>query len=101
MESLFVYGTLRDPKIQKQAMGRAVKGVPGVLVGFKKTRVKIGGEFYPIIKRSPGSSVKGLVLLLTGKELKLLDDWESENYERKRIRLRSGKTAWVYRRPED
>jgi len=101
MESLFVYGTLRDPRVQKKAMGRAVKGMPGVLVGFRKTRVKIDGEFYPIIKRSPGSSVKGIALLVTRKELLLLDDWESENYGRKKVRLKSGKSAWVYRRPED
>jgi gamma-glutamylcyclotransferase (GGCT)/AIG2-like uncharacterized protein YtfP len=101
MESLFVYGTLRNQRVQKKAMGRAVKGVPGVLAGFKKTRVKIGDEFYPVIKKSPKSSVKGLVLLVTRKELHLLDDWESENYERRKVRLRSGKTAWVYRRPED
>ena len=100
MESLFVYGTLRDPRVQRKAMGRSVKGVPGVLVGYRKTRVKIEGEFYPIIKKSKGS-VNGLVLSVTKKELKLLDDWESENYERRKVRLRSGKLVWVYRRPAD
>ena len=77
-------------------MGRSVKGVPAILKGYRKTRVKIEGEFYPIIKKSPNGSVKGLVLLVTQKELKLLDDWESENYERRKIRLKSGKIAWVY-----
>jgi len=98
MEALFVYGTLRDPRVQREAIGRVVKGVPAVLAGYKKTKVKIGGEFYPIIKKSPKSSVKGLILVVTRKELRLLDDWESENYERKKAVLKSGKTAWVYRK---
>ena len=100
MEALFVYGTLRDRRTQKRAMGTAVKGVPAVLPGYKKANVMIRGEPYPIIRKSRGSSVKGLVLLVTKRQLKLLDDWESENYERKKVRLKGGKPAWVYRQTD-
>lgn len=95
-ELLFVYGTLRYPKIQKEAFGRSEKGVPNVLKGYEKSKVMIDNEPYPIIKPHKGTSVHGLVLSVTQSELKLLDKYESDIYTRKKVVLTSGKRAWVY-----
>jgi len=36
MGNLFVYGTLKDPKVQKMVFGRVEAGTPDTLDGYKK-----------------------------------------------------------------
>ena len=98
MGNLFVYGTLKDPKVQKMVFGRVEKGTPDTLDGYKKSKVVIDKKTYPIIVPSPKDSIKGLILMVTAKELKQIDEYETEAYRRKKITLKSGKIAWVYQK---
>jgi len=98
MENLFVYGTLKDPKVQIMVFGRVEKGTPDTLDGYKKSKVVIDKKTYPIIVPSPKDSIKGLMLMVTSKELKQIDEYETIAYRRKKITLRSGKIAWVYQK---
>lgn len=95
-ELLFVYGTLLEPEIQKEAFGRSVAGEPDVLSGYEKKEILIGGEPYPIIVPKVGASVAGQVLVITPQEFKLVDDYEDRIYKRIKVKFKSGKEAWVY-----
>lgn len=95
-EKLFVYGTLRFPRFQKEAFGRVVLGQKVVAVGYKRSQRIIGGESYPIMFESANSKVKGLLFLLTPKELADTDRYEDSIYRRQKITLQAGSSAWAY-----
>lgn len=97
-ELLFVYGTLKDSEVQKEVIGRTVKAIPDILEGYKKSKVKINGNTYPILVPDSNNSIEGLVISLAPKELKLIDEYETKAYKRKKVILKSGKRAWVYQK---
>lgn len=96
-EQLFVYGTLKNPKVQRRVFGRVEKGIPDILKGYKRSKVMINNKIYPIIIPSNGS-IRGLIISVTTKELKLIDKYETNAYKKKKIVLKSGKVAWVYQK---
>ena len=95
MENLFVYGTLKDERIQKKIIGRFVKGIPDFLFGYEIKYTKIEGRTYPILVKGKGS-VKGFFLKLMSEELKTVNEYETSVYRRIRETLRSGVFALVY-----
>lgn len=98
MEVLFVYGTLKESKVQKEIMGRAVRGTPDTLEGYSKSQITIEGESFPIAVKNPKGNIEGLVLELAGEELKKIDEWETAAYTRTKAVLKSGKHAWFYQK---
>jgi len=95
--SLFVYGTLRDPRIQRKVFGRSAKGTSAVLRGFTRAPVRIDGTRYYCIKPSRGRHVRGLILLVTKKELSRIDRYEETTvYARRRVIFADGTSTWVY-----
>ncbi len=96
MVNLFVYGTLRDNKVQKEVIGRTVKSIKDCLKGYKKSTIKIEGEYYSALIPSSSFTLEGLVLSVNAEELKKIDEYETNAYKRKRIVLGGGKKAWVY-----
>ncbi len=98
-EKLFVYGTLRFPKYQKEAFGQTKKGEPGVLQGYKRGKRKVYGDNYPVILPTKNFSVRGLILTVTPTELKKCDAYEDKMYKRKKVKLKNGIMAWVYALP--
>jgi len=98
MESLFIYGTLKKPEIQKEVLGRVADLTEDSLKGYKQSTVYIEGEVFPILIRSknPYDFVFGSVIEVTGEELKKIDEHETDIYKRKKVILSSGKEAWVY-----
>jgi len=96
MEKLFVYGTLKNPEIQKYVFGRIADMKPANLEGYKKSIIKISRNSYPIIIPYKKSSVKGFVISVSKKEIKLIDTYETNAYRRKKVMLKDGILAWVY-----
>jgi gamma-glutamylcyclotransferase (GGCT)/AIG2-like uncharacterized protein YtfP len=100
MEYLFVYGTLRknyDLKL-KYRIAKELK-----YIGKAKVAARLYDlGRYPGAVEDKSSEVIGDVFLLSDSEkvLKFLDDYEGEEYERKKgkVKLRSGKLiiAWIY-----
>ena len=84
--SLFIYGTLLNPLVQKQVLGRHGPGEPDTLAGYKKYSIRLATGVYPIIRPETG----GLV------ELALIDRYEGDAYQQKKVTLVSGRWAWVY-----
>lgn len=81
MTHVFVYGSLQCPEVLMTLLNRVPSLVPAILPDFKRYSVK--DQSYPMIARSPGSSVHGLILLsLTPTEIEILDAFEGEEYEK-------------------
>ncbi|HTM67705.1 MAG TPA: gamma-glutamylcyclotransferase family protein [Candidatus Binatia bacterium] len=95
-EMLFAYGTLRDGDIRKALFGGLPAGEPDMLHGFLKTTTSISGVHYPNIVPAEDVVVHGEVLEVDEDTLRRVDAYESEAYQRRRMRLASGKQAWVY-----
>lgn len=100
MEKLFVYGTLREPAVQLRVIGRLIAGVPDSLQGFRKTEVRFPSGTYPMLRRAADTVVDGLVLEVNAAELERIDHYETRAYQRVRVTLVSGSSAWVYCAPE-
>ena len=95
-EQLFVYGTLMEPGVQVAVFGRAVEGSPDALADYRKSRIRLGGRVYPIVKPAAGSTVEGLVITVSPTELAKIDHYEGEDYRRQKVTLVSGRRVWVY-----
>lgn len=93
---LFIYGTLINPEIQKEVFGRKIKGVSGVLKGYKKSEIEIKNQTYPIIIPNNSSAIRGLVIEVTEDEFKKIDKYETNAYQRKAVVLESGIHVLVY-----
>lgn len=96
MEALFVYGTLQDPQVQSRVFGRVVAGLPDSLDGYRKGEITISSSVYFIAIEDTFGVIDGLVLEVTSAELVEIDAYEGDDYRRVRVRLRSGREAWVY-----
>ena len=106
MPLLFSYGTLQQESVQMASFGRALKGQPDILPGWRREMVEIidcevfclsGERFHPILV--PGDSsdeIPGTVFEISEEELKRADDYEVEDYKRIAARLKSGLDAFVY-----
>lgn len=95
-EKLFVYGTLMDKETQKAVFGRVADGAPEALNGYVKSEIVIEEETLPLIVPNAGGIIKGLVIEVTGGELRKIDEYETEAYKREKVILGSGMPAWVY-----
>lgn len=98
MQNLFVYGLLKKPEIQKEVIGRIIKGLDDSIKGYKKSTIEINGEIFPILikSNSPRDFIFGKVLEVSEEELKKIDEYETDAYKRKKVILLSGKEVWVY-----
>jgi uridine kinase/gamma-glutamylcyclotransferase (GGCT)/AIG2-like uncharacterized protein YtfP len=105
--SLFSYGTLQQPEVQRASFGRLLAGSKDALPGHRTEWVSItdpdvvavsGSDRHPNVV--PGDraddTVDGTLLTLTPEELAAADDYEVDDYRRVRVRLQSGRDAWVY-----
>jgi gamma-glutamylcyclotransferase (GGCT)/AIG2-like uncharacterized protein YtfP len=102
-EYLFTYGTLQDDRIQAVVYSRKLTGSPDTLRGYRLSDQRVAGA-YPVIIRTDDSKdeVEGIVYMVTNTELLKTDAYEGVAYERRQVRLESGKKCWVYLgRPQD
>lgn len=96
-EYLFTYGTLQDEIIQAAVYSRRLSGSPDILKGFRISDHKVAGTYPVIIKTDEAAdSVRGVVYMVTNKELLKTDAYEGVGYQRLRATLESGKECWVY-----
>ncbi|MFW5709231.1 MAG: gamma-glutamylcyclotransferase family protein [Chloroflexota bacterium] len=98
-ELVFAYGTLLDAAIQRSIIGRVVNSSPDTLPDYRIEKVLFGQQAFPIIRPYPGATVKGRVLLVYPLELRRIDHYETDAYERRRVQLASGRRAWAYCAP--
>lgn len=106
-EHLFSYGTLQDEKVQRAVFGKPISGKPDAIVGYELVPVMIssqeavaisGKAEHTTLVRAKGESapIEGVVFHITASELAAADRYESAEYHRVKVKLRSGVEAWVY-----
>jgi gamma-glutamylcyclotransferase (GGCT)/AIG2-like uncharacterized protein YtfP len=104
---LFSYGTLRQENVQMASFGRLLAGSPDALPGYASVMIEItdpgvvaasGMKFHPmvVVTGNPDDEVPGTLFLITEAELAAADAYEVSDYKRIEVRLKSGKSAWVY-----
>ncbi|MFC4259760.1 gamma-glutamylcyclotransferase family protein [Marinobacter lacisalsi] len=88
---LFVFGTLTQPWVRYIVMGRTGDTEPAILEGYEKEALDI--------KPKAGAEVEGKLIEVSPEELARLDRYErlGIRYERVRMTLADGTSAWVYR----
>ncbi|GAA2088427.1 hypothetical protein GCM10009801_52070 [Streptomyces albiaxialis] len=110
---LFVYGTLRFPRILTALLGRVPTGTPAVVSGWRAAA--LNDRPYPGLVEAPGGRASGLLLAgLTVREWRILDDFEDDEYDLRKLPLDGPQhdgtpgTGWAYTwespdaiRPED
>jgi gamma-glutamylcyclotransferase (GGCT)/AIG2-like uncharacterized protein YtfP len=106
MEKLFSYGTLQQESVQLANFGRKLQGHADVVTGWRLSTVEItdpevlaesGLSAHRImVPGEPTDEVDGLVFEIMPEELKAADSYETEDYKRIKIKLRSGIESWVY-----
>jgi len=105
-EKLFSYGTLQLESVQLANFGRKLKGSPDVVTGWRLASIQIddptvvglsGFAVHKIlVPGKPDDEVDGVVFEITPEELKAADGYETEAYQRIKVKLRTGLEAWVY-----
>jgi gamma-glutamylcyclotransferase (GGCT)/AIG2-like uncharacterized protein YtfP len=99
METVFVYGTLRDKDTRKRLCGRDVYTENyDCLKGFELSSIHDENQSFPILVENDLSDqiINGEIIELSRSELLLIDQYEGSFYRRIKITLESGKLAWVY-----
>lgn len=91
-ETIFVYGTLRDPELQIRIIGRTIDGQPDQLAGYS-----VHYLVYPVALPDDDGVIDGLIYHVTEAELDKIDAYEGSAYVRVRVTLASGQDAWFYR----
>lgn len=90
MEYLFVYGLFRDSA--RNLLGNFVKCGKANVNG----KIYKVNEFYPGLVENKKSKVFGDVYLIDPKVLPELDEFEGEEYIRKKIKTSTDLNCWVY-----
>jgi gamma-glutamylcyclotransferase (GGCT)/AIG2-like uncharacterized protein YtfP len=98
MNKLFIYGTLINPKIQKNIIGHIIDGIPDILKGYEKSVIEIDNEKYPIIIPDKNKMVNGFIIEVSDDELRKIDKYEGVEYKRTEIISQNGISAWVYKK---
>ena len=97
MEKLFTYGTLQEPAVQTQLLGRKLgSGTADTLRGYQLAKLLGVHQTYRILLPKPGATVQGLVFEVSDAELKKLDHYEGAAYQRVSATLVSDTRAWIY-----
>jgi len=105
-EYLFSYGTLQKEKTQLELFERNLQSFADTLRGYKIANIEIKDELFlskgedkfqkTLIPSNNNAIIKGKVLELTMEEIFLTDKYEPDNYKRIKVKLESGKEAWIY-----
>ena len=105
-ENLFSYGTLQLEAVQLSTFRRRLQGKPDTLVGYRATTIPIGDQDSALDGAThhrniqftgiDSDFVEGTVFKVSREELQQADAYEPADYERVRVRLKSGLDAWVY-----
>jgi gamma-glutamylcyclotransferase (GGCT)/AIG2-like uncharacterized protein YtfP len=106
-ELLFSYGTLQKDNVQLELFGRLLQGHQDVLQGYQLSTIEIKDESVLVKSEQPyhlialpakdtPDTIEGIVFTISKEELLLADNYETDDYKRIKVKLQSGKEAWVY-----
>ncbi len=104
---LFSYGTLQKDEVQLELFERLLNGTSDLLSRYRAASVEIKDEAFLargensqqltlIASDNENDLVQGMVFEISYDELLRADKYEPDGYIRVRVKLASGKQAWVY-----
>lgn len=97
MEKLFIYGTLLDPKVQQEVLGRVCQGKWGLVDNYILLRDwNVDGTAYPRLYPHSAGCVVGQVIEVTSEELLVIDEYETDAYIRQEITVKDLGLAQIY-----
>ena len=106
-ENLFSYGTLQKAEVQQNLFGRVLRGAPDILKGYKLSSIEIKDESFiakgeqkeqltAVFTNDKNDFIEGTVFEISEEELFSADKYEPDNYKRLKVKLESGKKAWIF-----
>jgi len=106
-EYLFSYGTLQKSSVQLELFGRTIIGTKDILKGYKTSPVEINdtsflskgenrNQLTLVFTNDESDTIAGMAFEVSMEELQEADKYEPAEYKRIRVKLGSGKQAWVY-----
>ena len=99
MKKIFCYGTLQEPQVQLDLIGRVVIGNLTSISGYVVLRDYVDptdGIAYPRLYAIQKGCVYGRVLEFTDSEVLILNEYETEMYTLEDITTDNGEVAKVY-----
>ncbi|MEV4238909.1 MULTISPECIES: gamma-glutamylcyclotransferase family protein [unclassified Nocardia] len=94
-DQLFVYGTLQFPEVLGELIGRCPELVAAELTGWRVAALP--GRVYPGLVPAAGGVARGVVLSgLDAGEWAVLDAFEDDEYELRRVQPGPATSAWTY-----
>ena len=100
MKKIFAYGTLLDPVVQMEVLGRTETGTFAVVDGYRVLYdYEVNGVEYPIAIKDSTSKVLGKFFDITDEDLSLIDEYETNDYIRKIVKTTEGIEAHMYVKP--
>jgi gamma-glutamylcyclotransferase (GGCT)/AIG2-like uncharacterized protein YtfP len=99
MFKIFCYGTLQEPSVQLELIGRNVEGPIDSIENFVVVRDYVDvddGIAYPRIIPYENGCVYGRVLSFYPEEVVVLDEYETDMYKREYITTKGGEVVQVY-----
>jgi gamma-glutamylcyclotransferase (GGCT)/AIG2-like uncharacterized protein YtfP len=92
---LFVYGTLQFDAVLEALLGRIPPRTTASAPGWRAASLE--GRLYPGLVTSLGGTAAGLLLTdLSNEEWAILDAFEDNRYDLRKIDLSSGHQGWAY-----
>lgn len=107
MEKLFSYGTLQLKPVQFETFGRELSGESDALGKYTLVDLLItdeeivktsGQRIHPILSYTGNDKdeIEGTIFEVSSSELAAADEYEVDDYVRKKLRFKSGAYAWAY-----
>jgi len=99
MIKIFCYGTLQEPHVQLELIGRTVEGPIDSIEDNVAVRDYVDptdGIAYPRIIPYPNGCLYGRVLTFYSEEVVVLDQYETDMYKRVYMSTKGGEVVQVY-----
>ncbi|MET9184956.1 gamma-glutamylcyclotransferase family protein [Streptomyces tendae] len=98
--ALFVYGTLQFEAVLVGLIGRVPEAQPATALGWRAAA--LAGRVYPGLVPALGAPASGLLLTsMSEREWRVLDTFEDDRYDLRRLDLSCGSDAWAYVWPDE
>ena len=103
MNRIFVYGTLKSEKVQRELFGKVLKKAPARLENYALFEAEDGWYF---VREEKGKSVEGFIIEMDDDDLKICDAFEyyPEMYQKRPVEVVTGEKkveAYIYVRVDD
>jgi len=91
---LFIYGSLLFPEVMRTLLGRVPDSTSAAAAGWRVAA--LAGRVYPALVPAEAVATGRLVTGFTPKEWRLIDAFEDDVYELRRLTLSDGRYGWAY-----